>query len=141
MASRLLQLFRTLELLARPGGTTIEELKEHLGIDRKSVYRWLENLEDYDEGLGIPVLELDKSPGEREKRLGLDKDHVKKFPNFTTPNIDLTLPEIISIYLLRAEAKIYRGTDIQKRIDSAVKKISHRKRLPNDTFTTNGNVA
>ncbi|MGC8491925.1 MAG: helix-turn-helix transcriptional regulator [Syntrophobacteraceae bacterium] len=118
MEPRLLKLLNTLELLGRPEGVTLKELSAKLDLDRKSVYRMLALVQE----LHVPVYD-EKSPGEREKRWRLVDSYVKKLPNLTLPDLTLTLPEIISLYLLRGEAGVFRGTEIQTRIDSALKKV------------------
>ena len=118
MPNRLLKLLKALDLLARPTGVTIKELSQNLGIDRKSVYRLIGLIED----LQVPLYD-EKLPGDREKRWRLVDSYVKKLPNLTVPDPKLTLPEIISLYLLKGEAGIFKGTEIQARIDCAFEKI------------------
>jgi len=47
----LIKLLETLDLLGRLEGTTIEELQNELGIDRRSVYREIAIVEE----LGFPL--------------------------------------------------------------------------------------
>jgi predicted DNA-binding transcriptional regulator YafY len=119
MAARLTKLLRAIDLLSRPMGATINELAEHLEVDRRSVYRQKDAVED----LGIPLYD-DKNPSEREKRWRILEEYVKKMPNLNVPNFDLTLSEIIALYLLKGHAKFYKGTEIDDRLESAFKKIS-----------------
>ena len=49
--------------------------------------------------------------------------YVNKLPNINIPDIKLTLSEIISLYLLKGEERLYCGTDIEKTINSAFGKI------------------
>ena len=44
--SILIKFLKTIELLSKPDGTTIEELSEKLGIDRRSVYREIAIVEE-----------------------------------------------------------------------------------------------
>jgi len=49
--------------------------------------------------------------------------NLKKLPNIKLPDINLSLPEIISLYFLKGEERLYKGTDIGKHINSAFNKI------------------
>jgi predicted DNA-binding transcriptional regulator YafY len=118
MEQRLVKLLKALELLSRPEGVTIKELSGELCLDRKSVYRLLDLIGD----LQVPVYD-EKLPGEREKRWKLVDSYVKKLPNLTVPDLTLTLPEILSLYLLKGESGLFKGTDIQARIDSGFQKL------------------
>lgn len=114
----LIKLLRALELLSRKTGTTIEEMAEHLEVDRRSVYRMINVIEE----LGFPLYD-DKIPLEREKRWRLTETYLKKLPNMNIPDINLTLPEIISLHLLRGEASLFKGTEIEKHTQSAFRKL------------------
>ena len=116
--SILIKFLKAIDLLSKPEGTTIEEMAEVLGVERRSVYREIEVIEE----LGFPIYD-DKIPYEKRKRWKLDEDYLKKLPNMAVPNINLTLPEIISLYLLKGEGRLYKGTDIEKALDSAFGKI------------------
>ena len=47
-----------------------------------------------------------------------------KLHNITIPDIRLTLPELISLYLVKGEAQLFHGTEIEKLADSAFRKLS-----------------
>ncbi|MFC1580078.1 helix-turn-helix transcriptional regulator [Thermodesulfobacteriota bacterium] len=115
---RLIKLLKAIELFSKPEGTTIEELAEYLETDRRSVYRTIEVIEE----LGFPIYD-EKIPLERQKRWRLEETYLKKLPNMTLPEIKLTISEIMSLYLLKSESALFRGTDIEKNIDSAFDKI------------------
>lgn len=125
----LTKLLTAIELLSRSQGVTINQLSDELGIDRSSVYRMLSTME----GLGFPIHD---DPGQvgREVVKRLERSYVKKLPNIHVPNIVLTLSEIMALYLLRGEAKIYRGTGIEGSVNSAFFKLHHF--LP-ESFTEN----
>ena len=91
----LIKLLKALNLFSKPEGTTIEEMRKELEIDRRSVYRVIGVVED----LGFPVYD-EKIDFEREKRWKLEEFYLKKLPNIKIPDVNLTLPEIISLYLL-----------------------------------------
>ncbi len=56
---QLVRLLKTVDLLARPEGATINELCEKIGTDRRSVYRIIETLQS----MKFPVYD-DKTPDE-----------------------------------------------------------------------------
>jgi len=112
---------------SKPEGTTIEEMGTQLAVDRRSVYRLIDVIED----LGFPIYD-EKIPLEKEKRWKLEESYLKKLPNMKVPDINLTLPEIISLYLLRSEASLLKGTELEKHTNSAFGKFSMF--LPKDAF-------
>ena len=114
-----IKLTKTLELLSKPQGTTLKELAEELKVDRRSVYRWMNTVS----GMGIPLYDDAPFSTERKKRWRLDESYIKKLPNLSLPQFNPTLSEIISLYLLKGEEKVYRGTGIEKSINSAFEKI------------------
>ena len=69
----LIKLLKTLDLLGRLEGTTIEELQNELGIDRRPVYREIAIVEE----LGFPLYQ-DDIPFEKRKRWRLDESYLKK---------------------------------------------------------------
>ena len=123
----LIKLLKALEILSKPEGTTIEQMATQLEVDKRSVYRLKEVIED----LGFPIYD-EKIPFEKEKRWKLEETYLKKLPNMKVPDINLTLPEIISLYLLRSEASLLKGTELEKHTNSAFGKFSMF--LPKDAF-------
>jgi len=115
----LIKLLKALELFSKPEGTTIEEMAEHLEVDRRSVYRMISLIEE----LGFPIYD-EKIPLEKEKRWKLEETYLKKLPNMKLPDIKLTISEIMSLYMLKSEAVLFKGTDIERQINSAFEKIS-----------------
>lgn len=69
-----LHFLKTIDLLAKQGGATPQELGEALGIDRRSVYRQIDVIEE----MGFPVMELEKEP-DRKQRWKLTNDYIKNF--------------------------------------------------------------
>ena len=114
----LIKMLRAIDLLAKPEGTTIEELGEHLEVDRRSVYRMIHVIEE----MGFPLLD-EEVPLEKRKRWKLEETYLKKLPNITVPDIKLGFSEIIALYLLKGEGKLYRGTELEKTINAAFGKI------------------
>jgi len=124
----LIKLLRALDLLSKRVGTTIEEMAEHLELDRRSVYRMINVIEE----LGFPIYD-DKIPFEKEKRWKLEESYLKKLPNIKIPDVNLTLPEIISLYFLKGESSLFKGTEIDKHTKSAFGKRSLF--VPEDAFS------
>lgn len=124
----LIKLLRALELFSRPQGTTIDEMAEYLEIDRRSVYRVINLIED----LCFPVYD-EEIPFEKRKRWKLEESYLRKLPNIKLPDIKLSVSEIMSLYLLKSESVLYRGTEIEKHISSAFEKISLF--VPKNLFT------
>jgi len=114
----LVKFLRAIELFSKPAGVTISELSDQLGIDRRSVYRLIEVVEE----LGFPLVD-EKVDLEKEKRWKLEETYTKKLPNIRIPDVNLTLPEIISLYLNRGKATVFKGTDIEKHADLAYGKL------------------
>lgn len=114
----IVKLFRAIDLIARTQGATIKELSERLEIDPRSVHRTLNVMEE----MGIPLYD-DKNAFEKEKRWKIEDRYLLKLPNLKMPNLTLTLSEIIALYLIKGHEKIYKNTDIEKKVDSAFAKI------------------
>jgi predicted DNA-binding transcriptional regulator YafY len=116
---QMVRMLRAIDLLSTPAGATKQELVEHLGIDKRTVERLLGLLQE----LNFPVYdEPDSLSGKKIWRM-VDT-YVMKLPNITLPNIRLTLAEIIALYLVKGEAKLFHGTEIEKMADSAFGKMS-----------------
>jgi len=115
---QLVKFLRAIDLISRPQGATIEELAKGLGIDRRSVYRLINVIEE----LGIPIYD-DKPPLESKKQWKIEESYLKKLPNLKVPDLVLSLSEIIALCFMRGQTSLYRGTDIEKKINSAFTKI------------------
>lgn len=115
---QLVKLLKAINLISRSMGATKKELAEVLEVSGRQVYRIISNLED----LGVPLYD-EEDPLGREKRWKLEEGYVKKLPNISIPDVQLSIAEIISLYLLRGDEKIYQGTYIEKTINSAFHKI------------------
>ena len=115
---QLVKLLKAIDLLSKLEGTTKKELSKTLEVSERQVYRIL----NYIEVLGFPLYD-EEIPLEKEKRWKLVDTYVKKLPNINIPDIQLSISEIISLYLIKGEEKLYRGTEIEKTINSAFQKI------------------
>lgn len=116
---QMVRLLRAVDLLSTPAGATKQELADHLGVDKRTVQRLLGLLEE----LNFPVYDDQDSPS-GEKTWRMVETYVMKLPNITLPNIRLTLPELISLYLVKGEGQLFHGTEIEKLADSAFNKMS-----------------
>ena len=116
--SQAVLMIRAVDLLSRPQGATNEELQQELEVSRSTVFRLKNALEE----LGFPLAE-DDSLFDGRKRWCLQKDYVLKLPNIKMPNLNLTLQEILSLYYLKGNARLYRDTEIERNINSAFAKL------------------
>ena len=115
---QLVKLFRAIELFSKPAGTTIKELQETFGINRSSANRIIRTMEN----LGFPLYD-EKLFMEKEKRWKFDETYLKRLPNINVPDLKLELPEIIALYLIKGEARLYRRTEIEKKVNTVFAKL------------------
>jgi len=115
----LIKLLKAIDFLSKPEGATINEMAAHLAVDRRSVYRIISVMED----IGFPIW-VDKIPLEKEKRWKFEESYLKKLPNMQIPDVNLTLAEVLSLYLLKGGEGLFKGTEIEKNIKSAFGKLS-----------------
>jgi len=116
----LIKLFKAIALLSTSRGATIRDFQESLQVDRKSVYRLIHTMED----LGFPLTD-EKPLFEREKRWRMEERYLTKLPNLSLLTLSLDLQEIIALYLLKGEAAIYRGTEIETTIEAIFGRLAH----------------
>jgi predicted DNA-binding transcriptional regulator YafY len=111
---QMVRMLRAVDLLCTPAGATKQELANHLGVDKRTVERLLGLLQE----LNFPIYdEQDSLSG--KKYWKLVDTYVMRLPNITLPDIRLTLAELISLYLIKGEAQLFHGTEIEKLADSA----------------------
>jgi predicted DNA-binding transcriptional regulator YafY len=114
----LVKMLKSVDILAKPGGATIEELAEGLEVDRRTAYRIRETLEE----LNFPLYS-DTSNLDGKTRYCFMKEYLQKLPNLHVPELNLSLSELIALYFIRGNRKMFNGTDIEKNIDSAFTKL------------------
>ena len=114
----LVKMLKAVDVLSRSGGATIEDLAEELEVDRRTVYRIRETLEE----LNFPLYE-DCSHLDGKKRFRFDDNYLKKLPNLNVPELRLSLSELIAIYFLRGNGRLFRGTEIEHNIEAAFSKL------------------
>ncbi len=115
---RLIQMMKSIDMLCSHRGVTVEQMAYELEIDKRSAYRMLKNIED----LGF-VIESEKDPVENKTRKRINRQFHQKIGHISLPDIKLSPLEIISLYLLKGESKILKGSDLEKSIESAFAKI------------------
>ncbi|MEW5773231.1 MAG: WYL domain-containing protein [Thermodesulfobacteriota bacterium] len=129
----LAKLLKAVDLMARPQGVSVLELAEHLEVSKRSVYRELELMEE----LGFPIYQ-DESLLGTEKRWKFQREYLKKLPNLDIPDMKLQLSELVALCLLRSEAGLFKGTGIEKDMESAFAKLGAF--LPEKLFKNLGKV-
>lgn len=117
-ARHLVKVLKAVDIMARPGGATMEELSVKLGVDRRTAYRIRETLEE----LNFPLYE-DSSGLDGRKRYRFEESYLKKLPNLNLPSINLTLSEIIALYFIRSNSCLFRGCEIELNIEAAFTKL------------------
>lgn len=121
----LVTMLKAVDFLARPGGATMVELGEALDVDRRTAYRIRDTLEE----LGFPLYE-DSPSLDSKKRYRFEESYLKKLPNLNLPELNLSLSELIALYFIRGNGKLFKGTDIERKVESAFAKL--------DTFMPEG---
>jgi predicted DNA-binding transcriptional regulator YafY len=114
----LIKMLKAVDFLAKPGGATMQELGEELEVDRRTAYRIRETLEE----LGFPLYD-DTSNLDGKKRYRFEESYLKKLPNMKVPELNLSLSELIALYFIRGNGKLFSGTDIERNIESAYSKL------------------
>jgi predicted DNA-binding transcriptional regulator YafY len=124
----LVKLLRAIDLLSRPSGASIKELQDGLGISRRSVYRMFDILES----LIFPLYDQDR-PGEKEKRWGLQEDFLHRMPNLRIPDMKLTPREMLVLYFLLSQDRIFANTAVGDHLFSIRQKLAAI--MPTDYLT------
>lgn len=115
---QLKNLLITLNLLARPQGVTKKELAEKLDVSERQVHRIMNEIEEME----FPIYEEESQVG-RSLTWRLNSDYAKKYRDLKIPDTNLELSELVALYLLRGQEKLYRGTGLEATIKSAFAKI------------------
>ena len=96
----------------------MDELRVKLEVDRRTSYRIKDTLEE----LNFPLYE-DTSALDGRKRYRFMDSYLKKLPNLNVPELKISLPELISLYFIRGNRRLFKGTDIEHNIDAAFRKL------------------
>lgn len=114
----LVKMLKAVDVLAKAGGVTIEELGKKIEVDRRTAYRIKDTLEE----LNFPLY-ADSSALDGRTRYRFMESYLKKLPNLTVPELNLTLSEVIALYFIRGHARVFKGTDIESNIEAAFAKL------------------
>jgi predicted DNA-binding transcriptional regulator YafY len=117
-ARHLVKVFKAVDLLSRPGGATVDDLASHLEVSKRTAYRVISTLEE----MHFPLAE-EPSSYHGKKRYVFEESYRKKLPNLSVPVLQLTLPEVMALSLLRGGAGLFKGTEIEKSVASAFEKL------------------
>ncbi|MDA3955287.1 YafY family protein [Oceanispirochaeta sp.] len=103
-AKNLIQFMKAFELLSRPGGISIKELQEKLGLSRRSVYRLFESMEE----LGYPL--VDRPLDGKTKNWGLMEEYITSRPSGRIPRLSLNTKETMILYqILSRQTPLYES--------------------------------
>lgn len=114
----LVKMLKAVEVLACAGGVTIEELGRKIDVDRRTAYRIKDTLEE----LNFPLY-TDSSSLDGRTRYRFMDSYLKKLPNISVPELNLTLSEVIALYFIRGHSRVFKGTDIESNIEAAFTKL------------------
>jgi len=117
-ARHLVGLLKAVDLIARPEGASIEDLAAQLDVSRRTAYRVIQTLQE----LNFPLYE-DRCDIDDRKRWRLADSYLKKLPNLSVPELRLTLAELMALSFVRGSARLFKGTDIEKDLESAYVKL------------------
>lgn len=99
-------------MIAAPGGASVSEIVEALGVGERTVRRYLRALENQ----GSPVYE-ERDPGDRRvKRFRLHESARREA-------VRLTQAQIVSLFLVRRAAGFLRGTGFAEDLDDVFEKL------------------
>ncbi|GAB6036989.1 WYL domain-containing protein [Fundidesulfovibrio butyratiphilus] len=111
------KILQGLDFLNRPQGATLKELAQGLGVSERQVYRIL----DIMQGMGFPIYD-EQPPLQRAKRWRIEEGYAKRLPNLSLPRPDLTMREMIALYLAGSDPGPLRGSAIEDALASAFAK-------------------
>jgi len=124
----LIKLLKAIDLLSSKNGVTKFDISEKLETSERSVYRIINTIEE----LGFPVYD-DRSHPDGKTRWKLEDTFLKKLPNLSIPDVQLTFAEVIALFLLKSQGSSFKGTDLEKNILTAFHKLSLY--LPDDAVS------
>lgn len=116
--SQVTNLLRVVDIIARPQGATIHEIMAEEDLSRSTVVRLLKTIGDH----GFPLFD-DRVPGSNEKTWKFAPGYVKKFPNISLPDMEITQSEVLALYLVVGESRIIRNTGLKAALDRLLVKL------------------
>jgi len=117
--ANLVKLLKTIDLISTRRGATVDRIAEELEVGRRTAYRQLGVIEE----LGFLIEDI-KDPIENETRKRLDREFHQKIGPVNLPDFKFTASELIALYLLKGEARTYKGSGLAGNIESAFAKLS-----------------
>ncbi|MEI7637998.1 MAG: WYL domain-containing protein [Syntrophus sp. (in: bacteria)] len=106
-------------LLSQPTGTTISALCDRLDIGQRQAYRLIETLQ-----VDLKfIIDKDTSMPGGAVRYFLAKEYVRRLSEIKVADLNLSMAEIVALYLLKGHGKLYRGTEIEANIERAFAKL------------------
>jgi predicted DNA-binding transcriptional regulator YafY len=106
-------------LLSQPTGTTISALCDRLDIGQCQAYRFIETLQvDFKF-----IIDKDTFMPGGAVRYSLAKEYVRRLSEIKVADMNLSMSEIVALYLLKGHGKLYRGTEIEANIERAFAKL------------------
>lgn len=96
--ARLKDLLQTINILARPGGATLADIVSATGKSRRTAYRLL----DLAQTLNVPLYEESETHDRRVRRYRLEPGYLRRLPNLTTPDFQLTEDDQIALQAMRS---------------------------------------
>lgn len=104
---------KAVKLINRRQGASVSELMDELGIDRSNVYRLIDTIG----GMGFPVYQKETDLPEKSKVRFHFTDPVE------APALRIAWDEYLALNYIRGYARLFKGTDIEKDIENAIRKI------------------
>lgn len=117
-ARHLVKMLKAVDLIGRQQGASIDELAQHLEANKRTAYRMIATMDE----MNFPFFE-DTSSLDGKKRYRFEASFLKKLPNLSVPELRLSLSELIALSFIRGSSGPFKGTDIEKNIESAYKKL------------------
>ncbi len=118
-AHNMRKMIDAITLLSQPTGTTISALCDRLDIGQRQAYRFIESLQvDFKF-----IIDKDTSIPGGSVRYFLAKEYVRRLSEIKVADLNLSMAEIIALYLLKGHGNIYRGTEIEANIERAFAKL------------------
>lgn len=113
------KLVDAITLLSQPAGTTLPALCERLAIDKQQAYRVIDEIQSEFK----IMIDKDKPLSGGETRYCLDREFIRRLSEIKVADLNLTFPEMMSLYFIKGHARLYHGTDIEANIDRAFGKL------------------
>jgi len=108
------KILQALDMLNRPQGATLKELSDGLGVSERSIYRIFDIMQE----MGFPIYD-EQIPLQRMKRWRIEEGYAQRLPNLSIPSPELTMREMIVLYLAGGDPGPFKGSAIEDSLVSA----------------------